>query len=204
MGNCGGFASFPKGRFPDNNLVVFVAYRCEKLEALPSGIHILSSLSIHDCPNIQLFEEGLATKLAKLTISDRKQYKALMELGWHNLTSLTDLYISGKRDGETLHEEDMRITLPRSLTWMSIEDFPNLKYLSFKDFECLPSLENLQIWFCPELTSLPSLPPSLLQLHVRGCPLLTEACKRDKGKEWSKIADIPRVELSSTLMTKRY
>ncbi|TXG67394.1 hypothetical protein EZV62_008669 [Acer yangbiense] len=196
---CRGLASFPKGRFPNSNLKVIVS-ECEKLEALPSGIHNLSYLGIHDCPNIRLFEEGLPTKLGGLSISDRKQYKALMELGLHNLTSLTSLHISGQRDGESLHEEDMRITLPRTLTWMSIEYFPNLKYLSFKDFELCPSLERLWIENCPELTSLPSLPPSLLQLYILGCPLLKEACKRDKGKEWSKIADIPRVEidLSST------
>ncbi|TXG67739.1 hypothetical protein EZV62_009014 [Acer yangbiense] len=188
---CGGF---PKGRFPNSNLSVIVS-ECEKLEALPSGIHNLSFLAIHRSPNIRLSEEGLPTKLASLSISDRKQYKALMELGLHNLTSLSYLRISGQLDGESLQEEDMRITLPHSLTDLSIEDFPNLKFLSFKDFEHLPSLEELEISNCPELTSLPSLPPPLLQLHIRECPLLKDACKRDKGKEWSKIADIPFVTI---------
>ncbi|TXG67399.1 hypothetical protein EZV62_008674 [Acer yangbiense] len=191
---CRGFASFPKGQFPDTNLSVIVN-RCQKLEALPSGIHNLSFLGIHDCPNIRLSEEGLPTKLGSHSISERKQYNALMELGLHNLTSLSRLWIYGQLDGECLQEEDMRITLPHSLTKLSIENFPNLKYLSFKDFEHLPSLKDLQIENCPELTSLPSLPPSLLQLHIRECSLLKEACKRDKGKEWSKIADIPRVEI---------
>ncbi|TXG67736.1 hypothetical protein EZV62_009011 [Acer yangbiense] len=190
MIDCKGF-SFPKGRFPNSDLAVNVI-GCEKLEALPSGIHNLSSLRIYDCPNIRL-----SGKLARLSISDCKQYKSLMELGLHNLTSLTYLSISGQRDGESLQEEDMRITLPRSLTHLSIENFPNLKYLSFKDFEHLPSLEFLRIWNCPELTTLPSLPPSLLQLHIRECRLLKEACKRDKGKVWSKIADIPRVEIDN-------
>ncbi|TXG67733.1 hypothetical protein EZV62_009008 [Acer yangbiense] len=194
MIRCRGFASFPKGRFPDSNLTVNVL-GCEKLEALPSGIHNLSFLGIHNCPNIRLSEEGLPTKLGSLSIRDCKQYKALMELGLHNLTSLTSLGISGQLDGESLQEEDMRITLPRTLTQLSIDDFPNLKYLSFKDFKHLPSLKKLWIWNCPELTSLPSLPPSLMQLDIQGCLLLKEACKRDKGKEWSKIANIPRVEI---------
>ncbi|KAK2639512.1 hypothetical protein Ddye_027307 [Dipteronia dyeriana] len=120
-----------------------------------------------------------------------------MELGLHNLTSLKSLSISGQLDGESLQEEDMRITLPRSLTHLSIEYFPNLKYLSFKDFEHLPSLEFLWIRNCPELASLPSLPPPLLLLHIWGCPLLKDACKRDKGNEWSKIADIPRVDIDN-------
>ncbi|KAK2639524.1 hypothetical protein Ddye_027319 [Dipteronia dyeriana] len=171
MIDCRGFSSFPKGQFPDSDLTVNVI-GCEKLEALPSGIHNISSLRIYNCPNIRLSE-----KLARLSISDRRQYKALMELGLHNLTSLTYLSISGQRDVESLQEEDMRITLPRSLTQMSLENFLNLKYLSFKDFEHLPSLEFLRIRNCPELTSLPSLPPSLLQLHIRECPLLKEAYK---------------------------
>ncbi|KAK2639587.1 hypothetical protein Ddye_027382 [Dipteronia dyeriana] len=64
---CQDFSSFPKGGFPDSNLSVFLK-GCEKLEALSSGIHTLSSLQIHNCPNMSLSEEGLATKLAGLTI----------------------------------------------------------------------------------------------------------------------------------------
>ncbi|TXG67904.1 hypothetical protein EZV62_009179 [Acer yangbiense] len=194
MSACQDFSSFPKGGFPDSNLRVELDC-CEKLEALPSGIHTLSSLEIYECPNMSLSEEGLATKLAVLSIEGLKQYKALMEWGSHNLTSLTYLNISGGPDGESFQDEDLRITLPRTLTSFSIENFPNLKYMPFKDFKDLPSLSHLSIKNCPELTSLPILPSSLLQLYLRGCPLLKEACKRDKGKEWSKIADIPRVQI---------
>ncbi|KAK2639582.1 hypothetical protein Ddye_027377 [Dipteronia dyeriana] len=191
---CQDFSSFPKGGFPDSNLSVYL-YECEKLEALPSGIHTLSSLHIYRCPNMSLSEQGLAAKLSRLSIQDLKQYKAFMELGSHTLTSLTDLNISGGLVGESFQDEDLRITLPRTLTEFYIENFPNLKYLLFKDFEDLPSLSYLCIENCPELTSLPILPSSLLQLDIQRCPLLKEACKRDKGKEWSKIADIPCVEI---------
>ncbi|KAL5802187.1 hypothetical protein ACOSQ4_030492 [Xanthoceras sorbifolium] len=194
---CPGFTSFPEGGFPNNNLTVRIE-KCEKLKALPSGIHTLTSfqeLSIRDCENMSLPEEGLPTKLARLEIHGLIQYKPLMEWGLHNLTSLTYLYISGRPDGDCFQEEDMRVTFPRTLTELWIGGFPKLKSLPFKDFEDLPSLESLHIDNCLELSSLPSLPSSLLQLYISGCPLLKEGCKRDKGKEWSKIADIPRVEI---------
>ncbi|TXG67908.1 hypothetical protein EZV62_009183 [Acer yangbiense] len=176
---CQDFSSFPKGGFPDSNLRVHLE-ECEKLEALPSGIHTLSSLIICDCPNMPLSEEGLATKLAGLSIKGIKQYKALMELRVsNNLTSLICLVISGGPDGESFQDEDLRITLPRTLIAFEIQNFPNLKYLPFQD---LPSLSHLSIKNCPELTSLPILPSSLLQFDIYDCPLLKEACKRDKGK----------------------
>ncbi|KAL5737342.1 hypothetical protein ACOSP7_030103 [Xanthoceras sorbifolium] len=216
--SCPGFTSFPEGGFPNNSLRISID-ECEMLKALPSGIHTLTSfqeLSISSCPNINLSKEGLPTKLAKLSIHGLKQYKPLTEWGLHNLTSLTYLSIYGRPDGDCFQEEDMRITLPRSLTVLWIGEFLKLKSLPFKDFEDLPSLESLNIincpevislpnppssvkslsiYNCPELKSLPSLPSSLLQLYIWNCPLLEEACKRDKGKEWSKIADIPCVEI---------
>ncbi|KAL5737345.1 hypothetical protein ACOSP7_030106 [Xanthoceras sorbifolium] len=216
--DCPSFTSFPEGGFPNNNLRVSIRF-CEKLKALPSGIHTLNSfqeLSISICPNMSLSEEGLPTKLAKLSIHGLKQCKPLMEWGLHNLTSLTHLSIDGRPDGDCFQEEDMRITLPRTLTELWVGEFPRLKSLPFRDFEVLPSLESLKIYNCPELTSLPnppsslkclqiiecpelislaSLPSSLLQLYIRDCPLLKEVCKRDNGKEWSKIADIPCVEI---------
>ena len=90
-----------------------------------------------------------------------------------------------------------------------------------KGLEDLPSLESLMIYDCAELISLPSLPSSLLELEIRKCPLLKEltplsslpssllelvisdcpllkkVCRRDKGKEWSKIADIPCVHIDN-------
>ncbi|KAK0593964.1 hypothetical protein LWI29_017226 [Acer saccharum] len=194
IARCNDFTSFPKGGFPNGNFTLIID-GCKKLEALPSEIQALSSLVIVDCPNMSLSEEGLPTKLSSLQISSLKQYKALMQTGLHNFTSLTRLGIIGKSDGESLQEEDMTITLPRSLTWLLIGKFPKLKYLPFKDFEDLPCLDRLSISDCPDLTSLPSLPSLLSQLHISGCSSLKEACKKDKGKEWSKIADIPRVEI---------
>ena len=168
---------------------------------------------------MSLSEEGLFTKLESLEIASVKQYKALIQLGLHNFTSLTYLYIYGNLDRECLQEEDVKITLPHSLTSLRIEEVTKLKYLPLNGLEDLPSLESLTIYDCAELISLPSLPSSLksllitdcpllkeltplsslpyslLELYIYDCPLLKKACKKDKGKEWSKIADIPRVEI---------
>nr|AKE49461.1 NBS-LRR disease resistance protein NBS46 [Dimocarpus longan] len=215
ISNCGGLASFPKGGFPDSNLRVDLC-GCEMLEALPSGIHTLSSLRIFGCPNMSLSEEDLPTKLTQLGISSLKQYKQLTERGFHNFTSLTGIHISGRQDGEPFQEMGMEITLPPNLIWLRICKFSELKCLPFKDFEDLSSLQILDIDSCPKLTSLPSnLPSSLQHLYIQGCleltslpsnlpssleglfitdcPSLKEACKRDKGKEWPKLADIPCV-----------
>jgi hypothetical protein len=53
----------------------------------------------------------------------------------------------------------------------------------------------MRIWSCPKLEFLPEkgLPPSLLQLDIEGCPLLKQHCKKGKGREWLKIANIPQV-----------
>ncbi|GLT70858.1 hypothetical protein SLA2020_429120 [Shorea laevis] len=62
---------------------------------------------------------------------------------------------------------------------------------------CLPHYWILDIVCCEKFTSFPEdgLPPSLQQLHIANCPLLKERCKKDQGREWFKIAHIPRVQI---------
>ena len=83
------------------------------------------------------------------------------------------------------------------LTWLEIEDFPNLRYLSSRGFRNLNSLASLRISDCPEITSLlkDGLHPSLLLLIIRQCPQLEEHCERNKGLELFKIAHIPHVKI---------
>jgi len=110
--------------------------------------------------------------------------------------------------------------LPPSLTSLRISNLPNLKCLSSKGFRYLSSLKTLTIDCCKKLMSFPDdgLPPSLLhlrifccemftsfpkdglppllqQLDIDNCPLLKEHCKKDQGREWSKIAHIPCVTI---------
>ena len=108
--------------------------------------------------------------------------------GFPNLQSFPE----AEEDGKTM----MMMLLPISLTSLSIINFPNLVLLS-KGFQHLSALEMLYIKDCPKLEYLPEngLPPSLLKLYIYRCPLLEQHCKKGKGREWFKIANIPRVEI---------
>ncbi|KAM3741757.1 hypothetical protein ACB098_07G021000 [Castanea mollissima] len=81
-----------------------------------------------------------------------------------------------------------------------------LKLLHIEELESLPeewfknltSLETLNIWQCPNLTSLPegmSHLTSLQRLDITGCPKLKQRCEKENGEDWDKISHIPIVYL---------
>ena len=196
--NCPSLVSFPERGLPNCISTVVIA-NCEKLEALPNDMHrlnFLEHLRIGQCPSILSFpEEGFPTNLASLVIGgDVKMYKGLIQWGLHRLTALRRLEIDGCHDDEVecFPNEEMGVMLPSSLTHLTIAGFKKLKKLSL-----MTSLEYLWIKNCPNLASFPELglPSSLTQLYIDHCPLLKKECKMDKGKEWSKIAHIPCVEI---------
>ncbi|XP_044473566.1 putative disease resistance protein At3g14460 [Mangifera indica] len=198
--DCPSLVSFPSEGFPDTSSTVLSIERCKKLKALPSGLHNLSCLQqlvIRQCPSVMSIpKEGFPTNLTSLSIDDANLLKSLFEWGLHNLTSLRSLEIRGCLDAICFRIVDMNMVLPTSLTQLTIRSFPKLKYLSSKGFETLISLEKLSISDCMELSSFPTrLPSSLLQLYISNCPLLKKHCRRNKGQEWSKIADIPHVSI---------
>ncbi|KAK9200556.1 hypothetical protein WN944_015754 [Citrus x changshan-huyou] len=198
---CPSLVSFPERGLPNTISRVDIC-SCDKLEALPNDLHKLNSLrdlSIHTCPNLVSFpEEGFPTNLTTLVIGYFKMCKTLVQWGLHRLTSLRDLYIIGWDDeAECFPDEEIGMTLPTSLTALHLWGFEKLISLSSTGFQSLTSLQSLWIGNCPNLTSFPEagLPSSLLGLHIRDCPKLKTACKRDEGKEWPKIAHIPCVEI---------
>ena len=195
------FQLYSDGGFFPTHLTNLIIWCCEKLEALPR-MHMVTTLYIYKCPSIvSLPEEGLPTNLKELRLGGRTNCKQVFEWGLHRLSSLTCLTIIG--DGfEDWHlfpeEEDgkMMLLLPTSLTHLSIEDFPDIVFLSSKVFLNLSALEELWIHNCPQLASLPKngLPPSLLQLWIIGCPVLKQTCK--KGYHLLKnIINIPCVQI---------
>ncbi|KAJ4725388.1 NBS-LRR disease resistance protein NBS49 [Melia azedarach] len=200
ISGCPNIIFFPEGGLPNTNLSVSIQ-KCEKLKTLPNCLHSLSSLqqlTLRQCPSIISFpQEGLPTNLTSLKLEDVNVYKPLIEWGLHKLTSLRYLKITDPNALCFPPQEEMKMILPASLTHLIIVKFPKLKCLSSKGFQNLTCLERLTINDCPNLSSFPEvgLPSSLLQLYIYDCPLLKKHCKRDKGREWSKIAHVPCVKI---------
>ncbi|KAL5802106.1 hypothetical protein ACOSQ4_030411 [Xanthoceras sorbifolium] len=201
--DCPSLVSFPEGGLSKTNLDILFILNCEKLRALPNHINSLQSLSIQLCPSVTSFpQEGFPTNLTDLSIGGLGINKPLVEWGLHNLSSLTHLEIYECPEVESFSQEEIRMMLPPSLLNLTIKSFPKLKYLFPNGYQNLTSLKYLWIACCPNLTSFPDigLPSSLLRLYIDDCPLLKKHCKRDKGREWSKIAHIPRVEIDETFI----
>ncbi|KAL4600826.1 hypothetical protein ACB092_11G228000 [Castanea dentata] len=180
--SCPSFVSFPNGGLFPTSLRNLLIRDCEKLEAWPNCMPNLNSLT------------------TSLSFGGENICKQVTVWGLHRLTSLTTLCIyDGNPDWQSFpDEQDGKLTmaLPSSLTELIIVSIPNIVSLSSKGFQNLSALEQLYIGYCPKLASLPEkgLPPSLLQLYIYECPLLTQHCKKG-GREWSKIANVPCVKI---------
>jgi hypothetical protein len=218
---CPGGESFPGEGFP-TNLTSLGIRDCDIAEALLEwGLQKLTSLQ-HllfggGCPHLLSFPEmTLSASLTSLQIIYLPNLKYLSSEGFRYLSSLKELDIGWCEKLMSFPDDG----LPPSLTSLHISNLPNLKCLSSKGFRYLSSLKKLNIGWCEKLMSFPDdgLPPSLLdlrivccemftsfpkdglppllqQLHISDCPLLKEHCKKDQGREWSKIAHIPCVEI---------
>ncbi|XP_040998217.1 putative disease resistance protein At3g14460 [Juglans microcarpa x Juglans regia] len=133
------------------NLRVLHISGCKKM-ALPKGIHnhtSLQSLTLHRCPDdpddVSFPEEGFPTNLKLLSISHPKMIDALLERGLNKLTSLDNLEISGCPH---LVSFPGQMKLPKSLTSLTISDFPNLRNLSCACLQNITSLNELIIIDC--------------------------------------------------------
>uniref|UniRef100_A0A2N9IPW8 NB-ARC domain-containing protein n=1 Tax=Fagus sylvatica TaxID=28930 RepID=A0A2N9IPW8_FAGSY len=96
--------------------------------------------------------------------------------------------------------------------------FPNLKSLGFENLfmweewigiggireevedstiTIMPRLQELQIESCPKLKSLPTFlhTTPLKDLDIKCSPILSERCRRGTGEEWSKISNIPDIQI---------
>ena len=154
----------------------------------------LQDLYITDCPEIDsLPEGGLPPNLSQLRILNCCKLMACRrEWGLHTLPFLRTLWIGGYEEERLESFPEVRF-LPSTLTYLSIEDFPNLKLLDSKGLQHLTSIETLEIKRCKKLKYLPKqgLPSSLSLLYLIDCPSLKKRCRRDKGKEWPNISHIP-------------
>ncbi|XP_044496896.1 putative disease resistance protein At3g14460 [Mangifera indica] len=179
------------------------------------GLHKLTSLktlriSGFEDPELILSEDRrMPLSLQDLVIYTLAPFKSISGLG--TLTSLKILEIQNSNLNSI---PDLGSLV--SLKSFSISNCPKIKSIpgfgshntleglyvfecpKFKSVACLRNLTSLQVlWIlnCPKLKSLTSLPPSLLVLEIRECPLIIKQWRRDKGKYCSKIAHIPYVEI---------
>ncbi|KAL5737321.1 hypothetical protein ACOSP7_030082 [Xanthoceras sorbifolium] len=184
-------ALLPKGQLPETLEILYIDY-CEKLESIVEKFHNNKSLyeiSIFGCGKLKSLPEDLETlsSLRSMQIINCGGFVSFPNGGFpdSNLrvrlrgTEKLQALPSGIQSLSSLVLIDcpnMSLSgegLPTNLVSLLIHGFPKLNYLPFKDFEDHPSLEYLRISYCTELTSLPSLPSSLLQLNIYGCPKLT-------------------------------
>jgi hypothetical protein len=202
---CPALVSFAAEGLPINLRRLFII-KCDGLKAIPDHMHNLMSLeelSIYYCPDIVSFpEEGFPTSLTYLATVDLKICELLFNWGMHKLSALRTLIIQGGFSHISFPSVDMGVRLPSALNRLSIEDFPNLEYLSYSGFQNLSSLERLSISDCPKLTSFPGkgLPSSLLELRIRACPLLVQQIK-GRVKEWLKIRHIPYINIDGKVVS---
>ncbi|GAY61493.1 hypothetical protein CUMW_210410 [Citrus unshiu] len=182
----------------------------KRLEALPKGLHNLTSLQELtigrgvELPSLK--EDGLPTNLQSLTIEGNMEiWKSMIERGrgFHRFSSLRQLTIINCDDDMVSFPpkaDDKRLgtalPLPASLTSLWISGFPNLERLSSSIVD-LQNLASLYLGDCPKLKYFPEkgLPSSLLQLDIWGCPLIEEKCRKDGGQYWDLLTHIPDVTI---------
>jgi hypothetical protein len=104
---------------------------------------------------------------------------------------LTDVTIEGPCDAiKSFPKEGLLHASLKSLTLLT---FSSLEMLDCKGLRHLTSLQQLRINDCPKLENMvgvETLPASILNLCIIGCPLLKEKCHMKHPQIWNKISHI--------------
>ncbi|KAI9077513.1 hypothetical protein K1719_040535 [Acacia pycnantha] len=225
--SCHSLKSFPLGCFPKlkwlhisrcHNLESFThvggsalpleslfVQNCKEFRSM-SKLHIdslanLRQLLLNLVPKLKsLPQAGLPSNLRILTIGgcDGLSSIPIEDWGFQQLTSLSQFQVLNSGSESVLHNVLNNQLLPTSLVCIIINDTSKLKLLEGKGLQHLTSLQELSIWKCPNLESLPedALPSSLLWLEIYRCPKLEERYDYQKGKHLSKIAHIPTIKIN--------
>ncbi|KAJ6867327.1 disease resistance protein RGA1 [Populus alba x Populus x berolinensis] len=152
---------------------------CDDLESLPEGVQNLNSLEallILGCEELTSLSEGL-------------QY----------LTVLKEFCLAGCVKLNSMPETIRHLT---SLQTLRISDCTELTCLP-NEIRHLTSLSRLHLDGCSNLMSLPegiSNLEMLRELEITKCPNLERRCKREKGKDWPKIAHIPTIIINDQII----
>uniref|UniRef100_A0A2N9GYY9 AAA+ ATPase domain-containing protein n=1 Tax=Fagus sylvatica TaxID=28930 RepID=A0A2N9GYY9_FAGSY len=192
---------------------------CPKLKALPNFLETtpLQDLTI-DCRISNWMTLTTSPGLKRIHLQQCIDVEHLSFLG--KLPFLESLTI---RDANSLKKMNLWAIEPNNnkkeegSTSSSLILFPNLKSLKFGFLEeweecdgiegireegggvtIMPRLQELEIWHCPKLKSLPDFLPTtqLKRLEIRyGCPILSQRYKRETGEDWPKISQIPDIQI---------
>ena len=169
-------------------------YDCKRLEALPKGLHNLTSLQElkigGELPSLE--EDGLPTNLHSLWIDGNKKiWKSMIERGrgFHRFSSLRHLTISGCDDDMVSFPPEVKrlgtaLPLPASLTALWIYNFPNLERLSSSIVD-LQNLTSLHLWDCPQAQILSGEGPAFLTFAIVDLGMSVDSREVQKG--WRTI-----------------
>ncbi|XP_021669473.2 putative disease resistance protein RGA4 [Hevea brasiliensis] len=140
----------------------------------------LSQFHCHDCPNLSW--------IPQLPSLDEE-----LELFYVSAQLVQQIFTT------SISSSSSSIVPPLSkLKNLSINTVEELESLPPDGLQNLTSLQQLQMFDCPRLTSFPqemrSL-TSLQELKIVGCPLLNERCANKKGENWHFISHIPNIEV---------
>ncbi|XP_028806814.1 putative disease resistance protein At3g14460 [Neltuma alba] len=225
--SCPSLKSFPLGCFPKlkwlrishcHNLETFAHVGgsalplelfwiecCDKLRSM-SDVHIDSLAKLQDfslilVPTLEsLPQGGLPANLQVVVIGGCNGLSLIpiQDWGFQRLTSLSKFRVMDNESECILHNLLKNQLLPTSLMRIDIVSISNLKLLEGKGLQHLASLQQLCIWNCKNLESLPEdvLPSSLLFLDIRDSPKLVERYDYQRGKHLSKITHIPTIRIN--------
>ncbi|XP_047163771.1 putative disease resistance protein RGA4 [Vigna umbellata] len=163
-------------------------------EHVLEGLTSLRTLTIHYCKKLKSLSEGVRhlACLVSLAISNCPELVALPS-NMSQLSALRKVSIN------------YCCTLPNGL-----QRIPSLRVLYIDECTCtslpdwlgdMTTLEELTIWYCKELRSLPSSIQRLANLSyltIHYCPHLKKRCNRETGEDWQYIKHIQRLELLFT------
>ncbi|CBI40169.3 unnamed protein product, partial [Vitis vinifera] len=180
--------------------------QCDELAFL--GLQSLGSLQhleIRSCDGVvSLEEQKLPGNLQRLEVEGcsnlEKLPNALGSLTFLTNCALQYLYIEGCPSLRRFPEGELSTTLKllRIFRCESLESLPEASM----GLRNLISLKILVLSSCPELGSVvpkEGLPPTLAELTIIDCPILKKRCLKDKGKDWLKIAHIPKVVIDGII-----
>ncbi|CAL1402300.1 unnamed protein product [Linum trigynum] len=208
IAECPRLQRFPEGGLSAPFLTYLIISGCQNLSCLPDQMQNLTSIQyfeIHDCARVVSFPGGgLPPNLTTLRVRNCKNLsQPISSWGLHRLTSLKRLKLEGTSPSTnmvTFPDED-GLLLPSSLTMLWMHSLNNLKRISM-GLKNLKALENMWIWNCPKLESLPKtgLPDTLGFLEINACPFLTNRLR--KGFHKSRVSQIPCVVVDSMMFDK--